>query len=207
MTFGEKIKKYRKNLRMTQDELAKLVGYNDRSSIAKIESGNRDVPQSIIIRFAEALGVTPAELVDDQNDDIRQSNIIPLPKFRKIPIVGTIACVEPVNREETGEVNVPINIKADCALICRGDSMKNIGVKNGDIVYILRQPTVESGQIAAVAVGDEYEYTLKRLYYYADKNKIVLFHENPDFEPMVFIGEEINDIHILGRAVGYTSRL
>jgi len=53
MTFGEKIKKYRKNLKMTQDELAKLVGYNDRSSIAKIESGDRDVPQSVIIKFAE----------------------------------------------------------------------------------------------------------------------------------------------------------
>lgn len=67
------IRKYRKELHMSQEELAKKTGYTDRSSIAKIEKGTVDLPQSKIILFAEALNVTPGELMGSVEDDVQTS--------------------------------------------------------------------------------------------------------------------------------------
>ena len=63
MTFGERVLKLRTEKGMTQDELAIMVGYKSRSTIAKIESGERDPHQSMIVSLAQALGVTPAYLM------------------------------------------------------------------------------------------------------------------------------------------------
>lgn len=59
----ENIKARRKAAKMTQEELARLTGYTDRSSIARIEKGEIDLPQSKIKQFAEALGTTPSHLM------------------------------------------------------------------------------------------------------------------------------------------------
>lgn len=63
MTIGERIKYLRTSLNMTQDELAKLTGYKSRSSIQKIEAGERDITQSTIVSFANALKVSPSEIM------------------------------------------------------------------------------------------------------------------------------------------------
>lgn len=57
------IKKLREELNMSQDDLARLTGYTSRSSIAKIEKGEVDLPQSKIIAFASALKTTPGQLM------------------------------------------------------------------------------------------------------------------------------------------------
>lgn len=59
------IKKLRVEHRMSQDELARLAGYTDRSSIAKIEQGSVDLPQSKISMFAKIFRVTPSFLMGD----------------------------------------------------------------------------------------------------------------------------------------------
>ena len=61
----ENIRKFRIELNMSQAELAKRTGYGDRSSIAKIERGAVDLPQSKIMLFANALNVTPGKLMGD----------------------------------------------------------------------------------------------------------------------------------------------
>ena len=63
MTIGEKIYKLRTEKGMTQDELALAVGYKSRSTIAKIESGERDPYQSMVVALAKALGTTPSYLM------------------------------------------------------------------------------------------------------------------------------------------------
>ena len=87
----ENIKKLRESKGLSQDELAELTGYTSRSSIAKIEKGLVDLPQTKIIAFANALEVAPSELMgwsekpktlaahfdgdeytDDELDEIRQ---------------------------------------------------------------------------------------------------------------------------------------
>lgn len=57
------IREYRKKKGLSQSELAQMVGYTDRSSIAKIEKGDVDLPQSKIILIADALGVNAGTLM------------------------------------------------------------------------------------------------------------------------------------------------
>lgn len=67
IAMGIFIRNRRKELKITQDELAKLTGYSDRSSIAKIEKGVVDLSQSKIIDFSKALNVTPTQIINAEN--------------------------------------------------------------------------------------------------------------------------------------------
>ena len=211
MTIGKRIKDLRTSLGMTQDELAKLTGYKSRSSIQKIESGERDITQSTIAAFAKALKVTPSVIMgweenNENNTAPDYSNIkgiMPLPEMRKVPLLGAIACGEPIYREEDEWISLPNDIKADFCLRCQGDSMIDARINDGDIVFIKACPEVENGQIAAVSIDNE--VTLKRVFYYPEKNKLVLYPENKAYEPFVYMNEELNDIRILGRAVMFLS--
>ena len=214
MTIGERIKELRISLGMTQDELAKLTGYKSRSSIQKIESGERDITQSAIVAFARALKSTPSvimgwkESTDTNTTDADYANIKgvqPLPEMQKIPLLGAVACGEPIYREEDEWISIPTDVNADFCLRCQGDSMINARIHDGDIVFIKACSMVDNGQIAAVSIDNE--VTLKRVYYYPEKNKLVLNPENPAYEPFVFMNEELNDIRILGRAVMFLSNV
>ena len=202
METHENIKSLREKRGMSQETLAAKTGYKDRSSIAKVESGKVDLSQSKIAAFAAALGVTPAELMGIEDVSFLPTNIIPMPQMRPLPLVGGIACGKPVlaveNIEET--VEAPEHVRADFALRCKGDSMINARIYDGDIVYIRKQPTVDNGQIAAVLIDDE--ATLKRVQIYNDH--IVLKPENPLYKPLVFWDEEMENVHILGLAVAFT---
>lgn len=63
MEVGERIRQRREQLGMTQDELARLVGYTSRSSVAKIEANANGMVQSKLIAFAKALKTTPSYLL------------------------------------------------------------------------------------------------------------------------------------------------
>lgn len=76
-------------------------------------------------------------------------------------------------------------------------------IMNGDLVFVREQPIVENGEIAAVLIGDE--ATLKRVY--IKPNQVVLQPENPSFEPLVYVNEELNDIRIIGKAVAFLSEI
>ena len=79
--------------------------------------------------------------------------------------------------------------------------MINARIFDGDIVYIRQQDTIESGEIAAILIDDE--ATLKRVRLYSDH--VVLEPENPQYRPRVYWGEEMNNVHILGKAIAFTS--
>lgn len=132
------------------------------------------------------------------------SNILPLPKMKKIPLLGTIACGEPILAEENieGFLAMPENVGADFCLRCKGDSMINARIFDGDIVYIRQQPRVEDGEIAAVMVGDD-EATLKRVRLFTDH--IVLEPENPQYRAKSFWDEDMDNVRILGKAVAFVS--
>ena len=63
LEIGKNIMARRKELGMTQEELAKKMGYKSKSTINKIENGTNDIPQSKIVKFAEVLKTTPAYLM------------------------------------------------------------------------------------------------------------------------------------------------
>ena len=83
--------------------------------------------------------------------------------------------------------------------------MINARINDGDIVFIRKQPMVENGEIAAVIIDNE--ATLKRVYYYPEDNKLILNPENPRYAPFVYVGEELQSVRILGKAVAFQSNL
>lgn len=194
-------------LNLSQDELAQMVGYTSRSSIAKIEKGLVDLSQNKIIQFATALQTTPAALMgwEDKPESIFQyDNISPI-KTKKFPLLGDIACGQPIFADEDHEsyIEAGADIKADFCLKCQGNSMIGARIMPGDIVFIRQQDMVDNGEIAAVVIDDS--ATLKRVYYYPEQGKLILQAENPAYEPLVYIGDELNCIRILGKAVAFQS--
>ena len=177
-------------------------------------NGRYEAKQNRVQVFAEALNVNPAWLMGyDVPMDAESPRpaeptqkpippgFIPLPKMRKVPLIGAIACGDPItaiqNRE--GDAEVPEDVRCDFALKCKGDSMIGAGIHDGDVVYIRIQPEVENGEIAAVRIGEE--ATLKRVYLHPDY--IELRPENPAFESIIRRREEMNDVQIEGKAVGW----
>lgn len=126
-------------------------------------------------------------------------NIRPIKKVR-IPMLGNIACGEPTFADEEHETYIETDghIQADFCLTCAGDSMEP-KLMNGDIVFIRKQPDVNDGQIAAVLIEDE--ATLKRVYYDKPNNILRLIAENPKYDPLVYSGEQLDHIRILGKAI------
>ena len=97
------------------------------------------------------------------------------------------------------------NIKADFCLRASGDSMIGARILDGDIVFIRKQDMVENGEIAAVVVNNENEATLKRFFYYKERSMLILKAENPQYEDLIFQNEELNQVHILGKAIAFQS--
>ena len=203
MDTYENIKLLRLKRGMSQDELAKKTGYTDRSSIAKIESGKVDLTESKIALFAKALNVSPALLMGIDTIPLA-SDILPMPATYKAPRLGRIACGDPILAEENieGYDDVPAYIKCDFTLLCRGDSMINARIFDGDIVCVKADAEVKSGDIAAVLVDGD-EATLKRVRLF--DNHIILEPENPTYKPLVFWNEDMNRVHIIGKATHFIS--
>lgn len=222
MTIGERIKQRRIKLGLTVDELAEMLGKN-RATIYRYESNEIEkLPTTVLEPLAKALNISPGYLMgwedgaeplngepkplDEETIFDKFDNIKPL-ALKKFPMLGEIACGEPIYADEDKETYVMADsdIKADFCLKAKGESMINARIYDGDLVFIQKMPMVENGDIAAVIIEDE--ATLKRVYYYPDQNKLILNPENSAFDPLVYIGEELNHIHILGKAVFFMSAL
>ena len=166
------------------------------------------VKMSTLQKIASACGVSLAFIVGDnaENDMPLPYGIFPIAR-RRFPLVGEIACGEPLiaNREHETYVEASADIHADFCLRAKGDSMIGARILDGDIVFIKEQPMVNNGEIAAVIIDNE--ATLKRVFYYPERQKLVLNPENPGYEPLVYVGEELNQIRILGKAVCFMSNI
>lgn len=177
-------------------------------------NGRYEAKQNRVQVFAEALDVNPAWLMGyDVPMEAERSQpapaprpipkgFEPMPRMKKIPLVGSIACGTPILAQQNIEkiVDVPENIRCDFSLTCHGDSMEGAGIHDRDVVYIRIQPEVENGEIAAVRIGEE--ATLKRVYY--QNGTLTLMPANAAYAPMVYTGPELNDVQIEGKAVGWT---
>lgn len=195
------IKSLRLSKELSQEQLAAMTGYKDRTSIAKIEAGKVDLSQSKIIEFAKALDVSPSYLMGwNSSDDVdltKIKGIMPLKKLRRIPILGQIACGNPILAEENYIGYFTADDKyldSDFCLYARGDSMTGAEIDDGDLVFIKKQSDVDDGEIAAVLIDDE--ATLKRVYKIADK--VQLRADNPNYPPIDLDGTQ--SVIILGRA-------
>ena len=200
-----RLKELRKQAGLTLDELAERVG-TSKQTIHRYENGIiTNVPPRKIESLASALGTTPQELMGwDDEPATDYKNVMPV-SVKQLPVLGDIACGMPIYAEERHEsfVSVAEGLDADFCLKARGDSMVGARIFDGDVVFIRSQSTVENGEIAAVILGDE--ATLKRVYYYPNEGKLVLSPENPRYAPLVFVGRELENVKIIGKAVAFQS--
>ena len=205
MTVGDRIRQVRQEQDVTQQELADYIGVS-KQAVYKYENNIvTNIPTDKVDAIAKRLKVSPAYLMGwEEQPEPKKPTIPPgfepMPKMKKIPLIGSIACGEPITAEQNIEkmVDVPENIRCDFSLTCHGDSMSPT-ICDGDIVCIRCQPEVEQGEIAAVRIGGE--ATLKHFHRQGDA--VMLLADNAAVcPPMIFTGLQLEELHIEGRAVG-----
>lgn len=199
MSVGRRIRQAREAKGITQDELGKRCG-TTKQTIFKYENGIiTNIPLDRLERIAEILEVLPEDLMGwNRQDEIVRS-------VGEIALLGRIACGSPILAEQNIEeyITLPSGIRADYALRCRGDSMIEAGIRDGDIVFIRQTPDVDDGQIAAVRLGDD--ATLKRVFHLA--GGVMLMAEDRERTRRTFSGPQKAEMEIMGQAVAYLHKL
>ena len=167
-----------------------------RNDISQYVSGKVEPSQEKLTILSLALGVTEPWLMGYDVPMIKAKNVIDISDSiaQKIPILGTIACGEPIWVYENfdGYFITDTSIKADFIVKAKGDSMVDAGINDGDLVFLKKTPTVDNGKIGAVLV--ENEATLKKVI--KTDNAIILQPCNSSYQPMVLTENE--EIMILG---------
>ena len=220
MTLGDIIKEYRNKHGISMEAFSNKThlskGYISMLEKNKNPKNSKPITPSLdtIKTVANAINVEVNELLEilDENQEVLINDIDPLQfdnikpiSTQKIPLIGEIACGEPIVAIEEFESYVELgsNIKADYCLKCKGDSMINARIHDGDIVFIRKQPTVNNGEIAAVIIDDE--VTLKRVYFQNDNKTLILKPENSKYQPLVYAGADLEQVRIFGKAVAFQS--
>ncbi len=203
--IANRLKSLRKAKRMTQDELAAALG-TSKQTIHRYENGIiTNIPPEKVEKLALALGTTPSELMGWDMGGLPEG-AMPI-STKRLPILGDIACGNPIfaNEEHESYVAADRGLNADFCLVAHGDSMIGARIYDGDIIFIRSQAEVNNGEIAAVIINDE--ATLKRVYYFPSEEKLILSPENPRYAPLVYIGRELAEIKIIGKAVAFQSAI
>ena len=192
---------------LTTDQLSRLSGV-PKGTINKLLNGEtRNPTMSTLKKLAAALNVEAQMLYSLEGSPLRSiknaADLLPVHR-RALPMLGEIAAGTPIYADEDIETAFcDDSLNCDFALKVRGDSMTGARINDGDIVFIRSQEDVDDGDIAAVLLNDE--ATLKRVYHI--KNGLQLLPMNPKYAPMVFTFDNCETIRILGKAVGFQSRL
>ncbi len=178
MGLGDNIKTRRRTLGYTVEELAERLGVS-RQTVFRYENGQiATVPSDKLLALSEILGTTPAALMG-------YAAPVPTETCFTVAAGGT-------------ETNDRFSVTAV------DDAMSGARILSGDTVYCHRAP-IKNGDIIAAHLDDR--LCLRRIYRYPDEQKLLLVAENPKFEPIVLLGEEIRRFHLLGKAIAFHSVL
>lgn len=207
MTIGERIKLERVKKGLSQAALGQILNVTQQA-VGKWEKDLAEPDHSALKTMASLFGTSIDYLlgnsIPETSSVFKHPNISPISTHR-IPMLGKVACGEPIYADEDREsyVMAGTDINADFCLTAQGDSMVGARILDGDIVFCRQQDIVENGEIAAVLIGDE--ATLKRVYYYPENKMLVLRAENPKYKEFVYKNEELDEIRILGKAIAFQS--
>ena len=205
MSIGKNMRQRRRELGYTLEEVAQQLG-TSKQTIQRYESGKiSNIPSEKIAQIAAFLEISPSVLVG-WSSEREEATLMPL-RTRRVPMLGEIACGEPIWAEEEhgSYVTVDESLSVDFCLRAHGDSMIGARINDGDLVLVRKQDSVDNGEIGVVIIDGE--ATLKRVYYYPEEGKLILTPENPRYAPLVYLGEELDSIKILGKAVAFQSMI
>ena len=210
MTSGERIKKFRERLGLSQSEFARRLKYT-RAFIHQLEKGIRNPGLSVLQKISETFNVPLSELIgekdkfvitEDDESILKRiiSSLTPEEKekvlksiymlkkipLREIPILGYVLAGEPLEIQDILEpidsITIPENESKGVSfgLFVRGDSMKDLGVEDGDIILVNANSPVESGSLVIAMIDNK--ATFKRLK--KENGKIFLVPANENYEPI-----------------------
>lgn len=213
-SIASQIKRLRKSHGWTQPQLADKLSVS-KQTISNWETGIK-VPrmgslQKLATIFNVKIGeITNASIVSIENNASKPSNLIYPEGLERvqIPLVGTIACGNPITAEENLEGYIeetfekPVPSGTLFALRCKGQSMEPT-IPDKAIVVIHEQPEVEDGEIAAVQIDHDTEATLKRVKHQGDM--ILLLPDNKEYDPIIL--NKDNPGRIIGKAIKYSAPL
>ena len=205
MSIGKNIKNIRKELDLTQEDIAKRIGVS-KQTVQKYESGViANIPSDKIEMVAEILKTTPAKLMGWEDSDRYLSPII-TDDVVTFPVIGEIAAGydEIAVEDWSGEtVEVPKSYLRGrdrsefFVLSVHGDSMYPL-YQDGDKVLILRQSTLNrSGDVGAIVYDSEYA-TLKKIEYVQGEDWLRLIPINPNYPPREITGSDLEQCRVLG---------
>ena len=177
---------------LTPYKVSKETGVS-QATLTNWKNGSYVPKYNKLKKLADYLNIDISELMGEGGE------------INRVPIIGRVACGAPILAEENIEGYAPqcYGVSADFCLFAKGDSMINARIYDGDLVFVKKQSMVQNGEIAVVLIEDS--ATLKRVYYYPEQNKLILNPENPKYEPLVYVDDELEQVQILGKAVGFSS--
>lgn len=208
MTIFQRIRFLRERLGMTQGELAAKIGYKSKSTIARIEKGERDISQDKIILFATALCVSPSYLMgweepaSDPSNNTKEfiKGYIPVTtRGVKIPILGKIPAGTPLSAIEDIKGYISVNeMQANTgiyfALKVVGDSMTP-DINSGDIILVKEQQDIDNnGQIAVILIDGE-DATVKKVTK-TESGLMITAINSAVFDPLFFTWEEVQSLPV-----------
>jgi repressor LexA len=191
MSLGHRLRQFRKEKNMSQDELADFLGYKSFTTIQKWEKDQAVPPIHVLERLSRLFEVNISDLLAEANHR------------RRVPIVGIVAGGSPITAVENwiGEYDVELPDLHHEYFYLRvvGDSMIEARIYPGDDLFVRKQSSVNHGEIAVVLIDQE--ATVKRILFKG--NNIILKPENTKYEPIVYTPEEIESkkIQILGKVL------
>nr|DAQ22976.1 MAG TPA: Repressor protein CI [Caudoviricetes sp.] len=186
---------------ITAAELSRRSGIR-ASSISDYLNGKYEPKQDNIDKMAHALNVTPAWLMGYNTSS--DSSSLPSgtfkPIFKQVPLLGYVAAGKPLEdlNQDVSYVDIDGKYNVDFCVKVVGDSMIDIDIHDGDIIFARSMPSVENGQIAVVEIDHE-KACLKR--FYRSNNTITLVSANPKYPPMVFDENNCESVEVKGLAV------
>lgn len=198
MDIGKKIKEARLKKGMTQEELGASLGIQ-KSAVAKYENGRVvNIKLDTLRKISEILEINVSELVPGFSPwDMR----FPFPELKsedfKVRYVSSGVTV--LEKDDDSEETFTI-------ITVQDNSLSEDRIMAGDFVLVRKQSVIRDGEIAAVQV-DGNEPILRRFFYYPKEDKLVLSPSDRYSAPLVFVGDEINSVEIIGKAISFQSNI
>lgn len=184
---GDVIKTLRLRKNLSQEELAKKLGYTDRSSISRIEKGDMKLTQDKILEFSRFFKVSPLVILGMEEY---------VPPKTQVPVYGRVAAGIPIEAIENiiDYEDIPDTWTGVYgAMRVQGDSMAP-RILDGDTIIVRRQSDAESGDVV-VAIINGQDATVKKLIKHDDGITLQAF--NPAYDPMYFSRGNMEEIPVI----------
>ena len=195
-----RIKELRTAQNLNQKDFAKIIGIA-QPTLSGWETGRTQIDYENLNKLADYFNVSLDYLLG-RNVPPTPIGIEPLPpENKKIPIIGSVKCGPNglAYQYLEGYVLVGEEYKGDIvAFRCTGDSMKDLGITDGDLAIVRLQEDVECGELAVVTINGD-EGTLKRVRKF--EHGIILEAANQEYPPRIFTGSELELIRIVGKVL------